>query len=209
MLLKSLPESSELLWGQHYNKATHINKDTLIGKAGGIWTHNTLVQWLSSVYNNSIRYTRWDFTWCSGYPQRSSWGTPTAPGTGIYTPRLKWGLGLGLGFGIGGWDKLSCADQPDDVSSAQMIWPWLGWYNLRGNEPWHSPPPWRQSVPIVKAIPCCIYFNLNIYSTPISLSLTSHSNFSTCTQPLMCGATLLSLIWSALLPFVWMCFDPI
>ena len=48
------------------------------GKLIGYEHTNTPMQWLSSVYNKNIKYRRQDFTWCSGYPQRSNWGEPTA-----------------------------------------------------------------------------------------------------------------------------------
>src|SRR5882724_8342803 len=56
---------------------------------------------------------------------------------------------------------------------------------------------------------CCVYSNPNIYSTPISLSLTLHSIHGTHTQLLMCSTRLLPLIQSALLMFVWTCFGPV
>jgi len=62
-----------------------------------------------------------DFTWHSGYPQRSSCRAPTAPGTGIYTPRCSgrvqsdvtvlchhspgWMLGVNaLNYSTGSWE---------------------------------------------------------------------------------------------------------
>ena len=53
------------------------------------WLLNRLKSYSMRVTLDRVSW--WDMNtqapWHSGYPQRSSWGVPTVPGTGIYTPR--------------------------------------------------------------------------------------------------------------------------
>jgi len=84
--------------------------------------------------------------WCSGYPQRSSWGEPTASDE-LYScsgwrpwveSKLIIESGWGLDLRLAGWHKLGSANKT-----------WLGGYDLMWSEPWHSPPPQRNGCPDV------------------------------------------------------------
>ena len=84
---------------------------------------------------NNIKYRRQDFTWHSGYPQRSSWGAPTASDE-LYScsgwrPWVESKLIIELGMGIKPQDWL------DDISSAQPTQLQVRRYDLMQSEPWH------------------------------------------------------------------------
>ena len=91
----------------------------------------------------------YNITWCSGYPQRSSWGVPTASDE-LYScsgwrPRVESKLIIESGMGIRPQDRL------DDISSAQPIWLRLGRYDLMQSKPWQATSmliiaPWKASV---------------------------------------------------------------
>jgi len=67
------------LWGWHCDEATLDYEVLLRGLSWrGYRLMGALMQRLSSVYKDQWLDTWTDFTWHSGYPQRSSWGVPTA-----------------------------------------------------------------------------------------------------------------------------------
>jgi len=123
------------LWQCHYYNQRYSGEGKLIGSEHT----GALTQWLSSVY---IKYRRQDFTWHSGYPQRSIWGAPTASDE-LYScsgwhPQVEFKLILESGMGIRPRDRLN------DVSSDRLIRLQLRRYDLMWSEPWqkdslHSP----------------------------------------------------------------------
>ena len=107
------------LWGWHYDNATTTTRDT--PEKASWWDLNTQIHWCSGYPQfiiNNIKYRRQDFTRHSGYPQRSSWGAPTASDE-LYScsgwrpwvePKL---IESGMGIGPRDW--------PNDVSLAWLI----------------------------------------------------------------------------------------
>ena len=93
-------------------------RDTLEEWVDRIWTHkqtSTLVI-LMFIMNNS-RHTKEDFTYHSGYPQRSNWEVPTALGM-VEHPQVELQTNVRAWTELAKWHKL----ESDDTTSA-LKWP--------------------------------------------------------------------------------------